>query len=157
MTTPQYLLDTNACVAIRNSFRSVEPKDAARRAGMERLIARWRGIAAHDLAMSFISLGELAVWAEKHADPGKARELLERLKKAISVLGAVDGSQPGGAHALAHRYAEIRTDLERRGCPIGPNDLWIAAHAAIHGMTVVTGNTSEFQRVTGLAVEDWTV
>ena len=65
--------------------------------------------------------------------------------------------QPGGAHALAHRYAEIRSDLERRGCVIGGNDLWIAAHAAIRGMTVVTGNTSEFQRVAGLVVEDWTV
>ena len=154
---PRYLLDTNACVAIRNSFRSVEPKDAARRAGMQRLIARWRGMAAHDLAMSFISLGELAVWAEKHTDPPKARELLEQLKTTISVLGAAPGPEPGGAHALAHRYAEIRADLERRGCVISANDLWIAAHAAIHGMTVVTGNTSEFDRVTGLTVEDWTV
>ena len=157
MKPPQYLLDTNACIAIRNSLRSIEPKDAVRKVGMQRFIARWRGIAAHDLAMSFVSLGELAVWAEKHSDPPKARKLLERLKSMISVLGAAPGPEPGGAHALAHRYAEIRTDLERRGCVIGGNDLWIAAHAAMHGMTVVTGNTSEFQRVTGLTVEDWTV
>lgn len=107
--------------------------------------------------MSFISLGELAVWAEKHVDPAMAHALLDRLKAAISVLGAPEGPRTDGAHALAHRYAEIRTDLERRGCAIGGNDLWIAAHAAINGMTVVTGNTSEFHRVTGLTVEDWTI
>lgn len=157
MTTPQYLLDTNACVAIRNSFGSVTSKDAARQAARERLIARWRSMPASALVMSFVSLGELAVWAEKHANQPKARLLIAQLKSAISVVGAPAGSMPDGAHALAHRYAEIRTDLERRGCPIGPNDLWVAAHAAILGLTVVTGNTSEFQRVTGLAVEDWTV
>lgn len=154
---PRYLLDTNACIAIRNSLRSVQPKDAARNEAMQRLIARWRGIEANDMVMSFVSLGELAVWAEKHVDPPKAHAVLERLESMISVLGAATGEETHGAQALAHRYAQIRSDLERRGCRIGANDLWIAAHAAIHGMTVVTGNTSEFQRVAGLAVEDWTI
>lgn len=55
------------------------------------------------------------------------------------------------------RYAQIRSHLERAGGPIGANDLWIAAHALAMGLTVVTGNTSEFNRVPGLVVEDWTV
>jgi len=57
---------------------------------------------------------------------------------------------------VTHRYAGIRSHLERAGCVIGANDLWIAAHARALGLTVVTGNTSEFNRVPGLAVEDWT-
>jgi tRNA(fMet)-specific endonuclease VapC len=154
---PQYLLDTNACIAIRNSFRSIRSRDPARRAAMYRFITRWNTMASHEIAMSFVTLGELAVWAEKHADPLMAHALLNQLKAMISVLGATDDTSPHGVHALAHGYGEIRANLERRGVPIGANDLWIAAHAAIRGMTVVTGNTSEFQRVPGLPVEDWTV
>ena len=40
--------------------------------------------------------------------------------------------------------------------PIGPLDTMIAAHALSLNLTVVTANTSEFARVTGLVWEDWT-
>jgi tRNA(fMet)-specific endonuclease VapC len=52
-------------------------------------------------------------------------------------------------------YAEIRNELERSGRPIGPNDLLIAAHARALNVPLVTGNSSEFGRVRGLAVENW--
>jgi tRNA(fMet)-specific endonuclease VapC len=42
------------------------------------------------------------------------------------------------------------------GRPIGERDLVIAATALAHARTVATGNTREFSRVAGLAVEDWT-
>lgn len=38
---------------------------------------------------------------------------------------------------------------------IGANDLFIAAHARCLGMTLVTNNTREFGRVTGLKLENW--
>ena len=38
---------------------------------------------------------------------------------------------------------------------IGPHDLWLAAAALTHGLTLVTGNRREFDRVPGLIVEDW--
>ena len=53
-------------------------------------------------------------------------------------------------------YGEIRAALQRSGQPIGNNDLWIAAHARALGIPVVTNNTGEFARVSGLTVEDWT-
>jgi tRNA(fMet)-specific endonuclease VapC len=56
----------------------------------------------------------------------------------------------------APHYAEIRADLKKRGLPIGANDLFIAAHARSLGLTLVTNNTAEFGRVTGLRVENWT-
>lgn len=84
---PKYLLDTNACIAIRNSFKGVRSADAARRQAMENLIARWKTIAAKDLAMSFVSLGELNVWAEKHVQPAQAHALLQHLRLAVQVLG----------------------------------------------------------------------
>ncbi len=76
----KYLFDTNACIAIRNSFRGVQSADATRRQAMQRLIARWQSMAADELAMSFVSLGELAVWAERHSQPAHAHALLQRLQ-----------------------------------------------------------------------------
>mgnify|MGYP001317456820 CR=1 FL=1 len=52
-------------------------------------------------------------------------------------------------------YGELRTDLEKRGQPIGPMDMMIAAHALALDATLVTHNTREFAKVKGLRLEDW--
>ena len=56
---------------------------------------------------------------------------------------------------IAERYGQIRTELEKQGKPIGPNDLLIAAHGLASNLTVVTANEKEFRRVQGLNVENW--
>ena len=61
---------------------------------------------------------------------------------------------PFGAEA-AREYGSIRADLTRKGTLIGANDLLIAAHAKALGLTLVTNNTREFDRVEGLKVENW--
>lgn len=60
-----------------------------------------------------------------------------------------------GDKAIAE-YGRIRAELERRGTPIGPLDTLIAAHAVSLGITLVTNNTREFERVSRLPLEDWT-
>ncbi len=57
--------------------------------------------------------------------------------------------------ACAERAAALRADLSRRGQPIGPYDLLIAATAMEHDLTMVTHNLREFQKVDGLRVENW--
>ncbi|HJS03515.1 MAG TPA: PIN domain-containing protein [Variovorax sp.] len=57
--------------------------------------------------------------------------------------------------AAAQHYGQIRSALERKGRPIGNNDLWIAAHACAEGWVLVTNNEREFSRVEGLEVENW--
>ena len=52
-------------------------------------------------------------------------------------------------------YARLRATLHRLGIPIGPNDLWIAAHALAEDLILVTGKDREFARVPGLRVENW--
>jgi tRNA(fMet)-specific endonuclease VapC len=52
------------------------------------------------------------------------------------------------------RYADIRLAL-RQGQTIGPNDLWIAAHALALDAVLVTDNEREFSRVPGLKLENW--
>lgn len=56
---------------------------------------------------------------------------------------------------VAATYAVIRAKLQKSGDLIGPNDLWIAAHALSKKMTLVTNNTREFKRVQGLKLENW--
>jgi tRNA(fMet)-specific endonuclease VapC len=55
----------------------------------------------------------------------------------------------------AELAGKIRAELEIKGTPIGPNDLLIAAIALSGNFILVTNNTKEFERVTGLTVEDW--
>jgi tRNA(fMet)-specific endonuclease VapC len=52
-------------------------------------------------------------------------------------------------------YANLRTELERRGQIIGQNDMLIAAHALALDAVLVTDNVREFKRVKGLKVENW--
>jgi len=55
----------------------------------------------------------------------------------------------------AIEYGSIRAKLEKSGKPIGANDLFIAAHAVSMGVTLVTNNTKEFERVDDLKLENW--
>jgi len=68
-----------------------------------------------------------------------------------------DGVKPPGFFDddAAAYTAEIRADLEARGCVIRPYDLMISDHAQSRGLVVVTGNLQGFTRVNGLRSEDW--
>jgi tRNA(fMet)-specific endonuclease VapC len=67
------------------------------------------------------------------------------LRELVHVLPAL--SLPESA---AEAYGSIRAELEARREMIGNNDLWIAAHAVVAGLTLVTNNESECRRVRGL-------
>jgi tRNA(fMet)-specific endonuclease VapC len=63
---------------------------------------------------------------------------------------------PYGARAAQH-YGSIRSELEKRGQPIGVNDLHIAAHARSEGLTLVSNNLREFERVPALQLANWAI
>ena len=52
-------------------------------------------------------------------------------------------------------YGELRAALARKGTPIGPLDLQIAAHALALGTTLVTNKQREFRRVRGVGLANW--
>lgn len=52
-------------------------------------------------------------------------------------------------------YWRFRAELDAVGKPIGPNELFIAAHAYTLGVVLVTANTVEFSRIRALRVENW--
>jgi tRNA(fMet)-specific endonuclease VapC len=76
--------------------------------------------------------------------------LTQRVEQLLLALTVLPLDTPADEH-----YADIRATLERSGTPIGSHDLFIAAHARSRGMKLLTRNLREFQRVPGLAVEDW--
>ena len=130
---PTWMLDTNVLSeVIRN------PRDP--------ITEHFTKIDSNAICTSAIVASELRFGARRK---GSARlaERVERLLGAISVL-------PFGPPADIH-YADIRSQLELAGSPIGSHDLFIAAHARSLDMTLVTRNLREFTRVPDLRVEDW--
>ena len=57
--------------------------------------------------------------------------------------------------ACARAHAQIWAELRRAGTIISPYDLWLAATCVAHGLTMVTANVREFERVPGLTGEVW--
>ena len=99
------------------------------------------------MAISAITLSELFHGAEKSAKVARNLTVVEKFASLLEVL-------PHTAKASQH-YGAIRSALERVGRTIGVNDLHIAAHARSEGLTLVTNNLGEFQRVPGLLLENW--
>lgn len=102
---------------------------------------------AGQLSISAITLAELLHDAEKSAKPEHNLKQVEEFVSRLDVLEY-------GIKAAAH-YGDIRADLERKGTPIGVNDLHIAGHARSEGLILVTNNLREFERVAALRLENW--
>ncbi|MGA2658599.1 MAG: type II toxin-antitoxin system VapC family toxin [Verrucomicrobiota bacterium] len=128
-----HLLDTDACIGVLRQ-----------RPGMVQRLSR---IAPTDCAVSMVTVYELFCGVEKAQDPAKERQKVERFLSAIIEL-PLD-------RTAAEVAARIRADLERRGQSVGPYDLLIAGKAVASGVTLVTNNVQEFQRVAGLRLEVW--
>lgn len=101
------------------------------------------------MAISSITLAELLHGAEKSNAPVRSLAVVEDFCSRLEVL-------PYGAKAAQH-YGSIRAALERRGQSIGVNDLHIAAHARSEGLTLVSNNLREFERVEALQLDNWAV
>jgi len=115
----------------------------------QRLVERLASVPKAQQFTSSITVGEVAYGA--HRMQGRTGELLSRLDSTLAQNIAV---VPFDEDA-AHHYGELRSELERRGTPIGDADIRIASVALARGLTVVTGNVRHLQKVPGLAVENW--
>ena len=129
----KYMLDTNIAIYVINR-RPVEVLDTFNRY-------------ASRMCISSITLAELLHGVEKSSKPEHNRRHVEEFVSLLEILEY-------GPEAAAH-YGEIRADLERQGISVGTNDLHIAGHARSQGLTLVTNNLSEFERVRGLSVDNW--
>jgi len=99
------------------------------------------------MAISSITIAELIHGVEKSQQKANNRLILEDF---VSHLEVLDYTPKAAQH-----YGIIRADLEIKGTPIGVNDLHIAGHAISEGLTLVTNNEKEFNRIKSLSVENW--
>ena len=104
---------------------------------------------AGHMAISSITLAELLHGAEKSNAVARSRAVVEDFCSRLEVLTF-------GPKAALH-YGSIRASLERLGLPIGVNDLHIAAHARSEGLTLISNNMREFERVEALQLDTWAI
>ncbi len=128
----RYLLDANAVIALLHDTTSP----------IARRICRY---APRDVGISAVVLHELYYGAFES----------QRVEKNLARVGALQFPVREFDREDARRAGEIRAHLASKGTPIGPYDVLIAGQAKARKLTLVTHNTTEFQRVPSLKVEDW--
>lgn len=131
-----YLLDTNACVELLNE----------RDTSIAQKLALFE---PQEVEVCSVVKAELYHGAYKSQRRDANLLLLRRFFERFNSLSFDD--------AAAEEYGRLRTVLAKQGQSIGPNDLLIASIALANKVTLVTHNTTEFQHVPGLVIEDWQV
>ncbi|AFL51507.1 tRNA(fMet)-specific endonuclease VapC [Sinorhizobium fredii] len=131
-----HLLDTNAVIALigRKS---------------DTLVSRVLHSPQGSIGLPSVVAYELYFGAQKSA---KVQHNLETLRLLMSDFPILDFDQNDAFVA-----GEIRAALAAKGTPISPYDVLIAGQAKARGLTLVTNNVGEFNRVENLRVEDWSL
>jgi tRNA(fMet)-specific endonuclease VapC len=127
----KFLLDSNAVIALMK--------------GNAGFLERLKLHQPQDFGIPAIVAHELFYGAYKGVRAVENLARIEALRFEIVDFDREDARQAG----------EVRARLAAAGTPIGPYDVLIAGQALARALTVVTHNTGEFQRVSGLIVEDW--
>jgi tRNA(fMet)-specific endonuclease VapC len=128
----RYLLDANAVIALLNDTTSP-------------IARRMRRYAPRDFGVSAVVIHELYYGAFKS----------QRVEQNVARVDALQFSVLEFDEEDARQAGQIRAHLASKGTPIGPYDVLIAGQAKARELTLVTHNTTEFERVPGLKVEDW--
>ena len=132
----KYYLDTNIIIyALNGKSPAIRP--------------HFEQVPAMAIVLPSVALAEIEYGARKSRDYEKTIQLYRKFMHPFDVA-------PFTRHA-AECYGRIRADLEAQGPIIGANDLLIAATVMAENGVLVTHNTREFSRISGLAVEDWTL
>ncbi len=129
-----YMLDTNICIY-------------AMKQKPEKVLQRLKEVLNDGICISAITLAELEYGMKHSSNPAKNEQALLCFLLPLTIL-------PFGP-AAALEYGAIRAYLQSQGTPIGPLDMLIAGHARAEGITLVTNNTREFERVPKLQLENW--
>ena len=130
-----YLLDTNICIyAIKGKYPRIS----------ERLLR----IHPDEIKISAVTVMELEYGAAKSKWGERSRTALQMFLASFDVLPFTERD--------AVLCGLIRAELAAVGSPIGAYDIMISSQGISRGLTVVTHNTSEFERVPGIKLEDWT-
>ena len=127
-----FLVDTDICSAHLRGDRSV----------FSRFMQH-----TGQLSVSAITAGELYSWTLRSKAPPDRLQALQQFLMGVAIM-PVDLE-------VSYQFGVLRANLLDRGQPRMSTDLFIAATALIHGLTLVTHNARHFQNIPGLVVEDW--
>ncbi len=130
----EYFLDTNICIYIIKK-------------SPESIIKKFKSLRMGAIGISTITLAELRFGVANSLHKQKNQAALDEFISPIETVPFDD--------LAANHYGEIRSELQKKGIPIGPLDMMIAAHAMSLNVTLVTNNTKEFNRIAQLKVENW--
>jgi len=130
----KYLIDTNICIYIMNK----------RPIG---IIHKFKQFDVGEIGVSTITVSELQYGVSKSKNRRLNKQRIEEFLAPLEILPYDE--------IAAGIYGDIRLQLEKRGEPIGPLDLLIAAHALSRNLVLISNNEKEFKRVKNLKVENW--
>lgn len=130
----KYLLDTNVCIYFLNGMFNLKEKIRSR--GFEHC------------AISEITIAELKYGIAKSTRKEANARALESFQSSIEILPIFP---------VLDVYAAEKARLKIKGSIIDDFDLLIGATAIFHNMVLVTKNISDFDRLSGIVIEDWTV
>lgn len=131
----KYMLDTNICIL------TIKKRPQQVREAFNRFYDQ--------LCLSSISLMELIYGVKKVRQSRKNLAVVEGFAARLEVLSYDE--------LAANHTGQLSAELARNGAPFGPYDQLIASHARSRGLSMVTNNRREFDRVPGLRIEDWTL
>lgn len=129
----KYLLDTNICIYWLKGNDQIEQKILS--------------IGLDNFVLSFINVSELYYGAYKSQRVDANLAMVRRLTNELNVLES--------DKAINEEFGSIKAILESSGTIIDDADLFIAACAKIHGLTLVSNNIKHFRRIKGLKLENW--
>ena len=129
-----FFLDTNICIyflkgqkeEVSNNLKKLKPEQ---------------------VKIPAIVKAELLLGVHKSQHSKRNKELVQRFLEPYEIMPFGDSE--------AETYSEIRAELEKKGKPIGPNDLLIASTVICGNGVLVTNNEKEFKRIPRLRVENW--
>ena len=130
----KYLIDTNICIYIMNK----------RPIG---IIHKFKQFDVGEIGVSTITVSELQYGVSKSKHRRLNKQRIEEFLFPLEILPYDE--------IAATIYGDIRVQSEKRGEPIGPLDLLIAAHALSRNLVLISNNEKEFKRVKNLKVENW--
>jgi toxin FitB len=130
-----YLVDTNIY------SEPVKPKP-------EPKVVEWLRKHERELYVSTITIGEMRRGIERLPDGKRKTELRQWLQ---SITDCMKGRVLSFNTSTAHVWGQLKAKWEKSGVSVPSLDSQIAATAHRYGMTVVTRNTTDFDR-TGVRV-----
>jgi len=130
----KYLLDTNICI---HFFR-----------GKFDLNEKFQEVKLENCAISEITLAELIFGAENSSNPKKNYKLIDEFSEQIKILPIFNS---------INIYAKEKVKLRKSGTMISDFDLLIGSTAISNGLIMITENVKEFERISGIEIENWIV